>query len=171
MTFLRSQPPLILISFAVVFALFFCAVFAGPLAPYDITQVDLRNRFQPPVIFGGSWSHPLGTDSLGRDILSLVLRGIQVSVTIAAIGTVGGAVLGSTLGFAAAWIGGWVDAFIGALIDFQATIPNLILALALLAALPAASFTLFVLIMIVYGWEKYARLARSIGGSIPLPRV
>lgn len=165
MSFLRAQPPLILFSFGVVAILAFCAVFAQIIAPHDITQVDLRNRFQPPVGLGGDWANPLGTDSLGRDILSLILRGIQVSMTIAAIGTVGGAVLGATLGFISAWVGGWLDNLIGILIDFQATIPNLILALALLAALPQASFTLFVLIMIVYGWEQYARLARAIALS------
>ncbi len=165
MSLLRQLPPLILASFVVVAVLLVCALFAGPLSPHDIAQVDLRNRFQPPVLLGGSWTNPLGTDSLGRDLLSLVLRGIQVSMTIAAIGTIGGAVLGATLGFVAAWIGGWVDNAIGVLIDFQATIPNLILALALLAALPQASFTLFVLIMIVYGWEQYARLARAIALS------
>lgn len=161
----RMVPPLILASFAVVAILILCAAFAGPLAPHDIAQVDLLNRFRPPALLGGDWRHPLGTDSLGRDILSLVLRGIQVSMMIAAIGTVGGAIFGSALGFLAAWVGGWVDNLIGVLIDFQATIPNLILALALLAALPGASFALFVVIMIIYGWEQYARLARAIGLS------
>jgi len=165
MTIFRTYPPLILASFAVVAVLFICAAFAGPLAPHDIAQVDLLNRFRPPALLGGEWRNPLGTDSLGRDILSLTLRGIQVSMMIAAIGTIGGAVFGSALGFLAAWVGGWVDNLIGILIDFQATVPNLILALALLAALPEASFALFVLIMIIYGWEQYARLARAIGLS------
>lgn len=165
MTIFRTYPPLILASCAVVAVLFICAAFAGPLAPHDIAQVDLLNRFRPPALLGGEWRNPLGTDSLGRDILSLTLRGIQVSMMIAAIGTIGGAVFGSALGFLAAWVGGWVDNLIGILIDFQATVPNLILALALLAALPEASFALFVLIMIIYGWEQYARLARAIGLS------
>ncbi len=165
MTFLQRYPPLILISLLVVGALLVSAVFAGPLAPHDIAQVNLLGRYQPPVFMGGTWEHPLGTDNLGRDMLSLVLRGIQVSITIAAIGTIGGAILGTTLGFLAAWVGGWLDNAIGVLIDFQGTIPNLILALALLAALPQADFMLFVLIMIVYGWERYARLARAIGLS------
>ncbi len=165
MTFFRNTPFLILISFVVVLVLFFCAMFAGPLAPHDIGEINLLNRFQPPVFMGGSWEYWMGTDSLGRDMFSLVLRGIQVSITIAAIGTIGGAILGSSLGFLAAWIGGWVDNVIGVMIDFQATIPNMVLALALLAALPQADFTLFVLIMIVYGWERYARLARAIGLS------
>jgi peptide/nickel transport system permease protein len=160
-----AVPPLIALSMLAVVVLLFCALFAQWLAPYDIGRVDLRARLEPPVFMGGDWAHVLGTDSLGRDMLSLLLRGIQVSMTIAAIGTVGGAVLGTTLGFLAAWIGGWVDDLIGILIDFQATLPNLILALALLAVLPQANFTVFVLIMVVYGWERYARLARAIGLS------
>nr|WP_309504607.1 ABC transporter permease [uncultured Roseovarius sp.] len=164
MTF-RRLPLLILISFAVVAVLLICATFAQILSPHDITQVNLRNRFQSPVFLGGDWGNPLGTDSLGRDMLSLLLRGIQVSMTIAALGTIGGAVLGVTLGFAGAWIGGWVDNLIGVLIDFQATIPNLILALALLAAFPEVNFMVFVLIMMIYGWEQYARLARAIALS------
>ena len=88
MRFLRTQPPLILFSFGVVFILLVCALTAQTIAPHDIAQVDLRNRFQPPVGFGGDWRNPLGTDSLGRDVLSLILRGIQVSMTIAAIGTI-----------------------------------------------------------------------------------
>lgn len=165
MSLFRTFPPLILAFFAVVLALVLCAAFAGPLAPHDIARVDLLNRFRPPALLGGCWRNPLGTDSLGRDIFSLVLRGIQVSMMIAAIGTVGGAIFGSALGFLAAWVGGWVDNLIGVLIDFPATIPNLILALALLAALPGASFALFIVIMIIYGWEQYARLACAIGLS------
>ena len=165
MRFLRALPVLVLFCLAVVLSFAVLAIFANQLAPHDITQINLSNRFQPPVLFGGTWMNPFGTDSLGRDILSLVLQGIQISMTIAAIGTIGGALLGSTLGFVAAWIGGWVDNLIGVVIDFQATIPNLILALALLAALPGASFTIFVLIMIIYGWEQYARLARAIALS------
>lgn len=165
MKFLRAQPPIILLCLAVIFALIVCAVFASQIAPFQIDETDVRNRLQPPIFFGGDLRNPLGTDSLGRDMLSLVLRGIQISMTIAAIGTIGGALLGSALGFVAAWIGGWIDNAIGIAIDFQATIPNLILALGLLAALPSASFTIFVIIMIVYGWEQYARLARAIALS------
>jgi peptide/nickel transport system permease protein len=159
---LRHLPWLISLSLTVLVLLLICAIFAKFLAPYDITQVDLRNRFQSPIFLGGNWNNPLGTDSLGRDILSLLLRGIQVSMTIAALGTIGGAVLGVTLGFLGAWIGGWVDNLIGVLIDFQSTIPNLILALALIAAFPEVNFGVFVLIMVIYGWEQYARLARDL---------
>lgn len=165
MKYLSKLPVIIIIALIVLFILIICAVFAGYLAPHDIEELNFANRFSPPAFLGGTWDYPLGTDGLGRDILSLVLYGIQVSMTIAAIGTIGGALLGVTLGFTAAWIGGWVDNAIGTFIDFQATIPNLILALALITALPNASFAVFIVIMIIYGWEQYARLARAIALS------
>lgn len=159
----REAPILVKAALCVVFLLALLAIFAGPLSPHDIAQLNLRDRFAPPVFMGGSWTHPLGTDNLGKDMLSLTLRAIQVSFVIAALGTIGGAVIGTALGLAAAWVGGWLDEAVGVLIDFFATIPFLIIALALLAALPQADISLFIVLMIIYGWERYARLARAIG--------
>ncbi|CAH2402353.1 ABC transporter permease [Mesorhizobium escarrei] len=141
-------------------------VMAAPwLSPSDLSEVNLLDRFRPPVFMGGTWQYPLGTDALGRDMLSLILRAIQVSLTIAVIGTIGGAIVGTTLGLVAAWIGGILDAIVGTLVDFQATIPTLILILALITVLPSADFTVFVAIMIFHGWDRYARLARAIALS------
>ncbi|MCA6115236.1 ABC transporter permease [Bradyrhizobium sp. WSM 1738] len=127
--------------------------------------MNLEARFRPPVFWGGSWDYPLGTDGLGHDMVSLILRGIQVSVTVAAIGTFGGAVLGTTLGLLSAWTEGFLDSVIGVLVDFQATIPTLILILAFIVILPSSDFVTFTGIMILAGWERYARLARAIGLS------
>lgn len=159
---MKHMPIAIRASFAAVVLLAFCAVFASVLAPYPTDQLDLLNRFAPPVFMGGSADHLFGTDSLGRDLLSMVLRGIQVSLTVAAIGTIGGAILGTTLGLLSAWFEGWVEAVVGMMIDFQATIPNLILALALLTILPQANLLVFMMVMTIYGWERYARLARAL---------
>ena len=159
---LALVPKLVRLSLALLFIIIFAAVFAGPLSPYDIADLDLLNRYAPPVFMGGEWSNMLGTDNLGRDMLSLMLRAIQVSLIIATIGTIVGAIVGTSLGFLAAWAGGIVDDLIGILIDFQAAVPFLIMALALLAVLPQADMSLFILIMCIYGWERYARLARSV---------
>lgn len=161
----RAMPKLIKLSCLFIFVLVFCAVFAQWLMPYDINGTNLLKRFAPPVLFGGDWSHPFGTDNLGRDVLSLVLRAIQVSFLIAFIGTIGGAIIGTLLGLLAAWSGGIIDDIIGVLVDFQATMPFLVLALALLAVLPSANMTLFIIIMCIYGWERYTRLARSVALS------
>lgn len=159
---LALVPILVRLSFVLLLIIIFAAVFAGPLSPYDISELDLLNRYAPPVFMGGEWSNVFGTDNLGRDMLSLMLRAIQVSLIIATIGTVVGAIVGTSLGFLAAWAGGIVDDLIGILIDFQAAVPFLIMALALLAVLPQADMSLFILIMCIYGWERYARLARSV---------
>lgn len=156
------MPILVRISFVLLLIIVCAAFFAGPLSPYDIAELDLLNRFAPPIFLGGTWSNVFGTDNLGRDMLSLTLRAIQVSLIIATIGTIAGAIIGTSLGFLAAWAGGIIDDVIGILIDFQAAVPFLIMALALLAVLPQADMKLFILIMCIYGWERYARLARSV---------
>ena len=132
------------------------------LAPFDYAVMDLRNRLAPPVwMSGGDWSHALGTDDLGRDVLSRVLYSIRTSLLVALLGTFIGAVLGTSIGFLAARFGGWVDDLATTAIDFQAALPFLILALAALAFL-GNSFVLFVAIMGVYGWERYARIVRGL---------
>ncbi|PCI85419.1 MAG: peptide ABC transporter permease [Hyphomicrobiales bacterium] len=162
---ISGAPFMVKISFTFICLMVFLAIFAQAISPHDIAELDLLNRFAPPVFMGGSWSNILGTDNLGHDVFSLCLRGIQISLAIAAIGTLVGAIFGTSLGFIAAWAGGWIDDFIGILIDFQAAIPFLVMALALLAVMPQADITLFILIMCIYGWERYARLARSVALS------
>nr|WP_275981997.1 ABC transporter permease [Frigidibacter sp. ROC022] len=136
------------------------ALFAGWLSPYPPTEQDLLARLTPPVFAGGTWAHPLGTDTLGRDILSRLFHGMRVSLSLALAGTVIGAALGTLLGFLAAAIGGIFEDVVMALVDFQASLPFLIIALAVLAFL-GSSLTLFVMLMGLYGWETYARLSRG----------
>lgn len=135
------------------------------LSLQDLSALNLMDRFKAPVFLGGTWQYPLGTDALGRDMLSLLLRGTQISIVIALLGTIGGAIVGTTLGLVSAWIGGVLDTIVGVLVDFQATIPPLILILALITVLPNANFTVFIAIMIFHGWDRYARLARTIALS------
>ncbi|PSH56484.1 ABC transporter permease [Phyllobacterium sophorae] len=155
-------PLLIVASFLIVAVFVLLAIFAAPLSPHNVADINLLARFRPPVFLGGTWDYPLGTDRLGRDMLSLILRGIQISLTIAAVGTICGAIFGTTLGLLSGWVGGLLDNLVGILVDFQATIPNLILILALVTIMPEANFVAFVIIMAMYGWDRYARLARAI---------
>ncbi len=161
----RRYPPLVVLSLLVVAGFVVVALTAQWLMPYSIDELDLLNRYAPPVFLGGSWEHPLGTDGLGHDMLTLLLRAIQVSLTIAVLGTVIGAAAGTVIGFVAARFGGWVDAAVGVLVDFQATLPFLVLALALLTVMPDADINTFILLMCIYGWERYARLARGLAIS------
>lgn len=132
------------------------------IQPYAFEHIDLLNRMKPPFpIEGFSAEHPLGTDRLGRDLLSRLLVATQTSIALALLGTIIGAVLGTGLGFLAAHRGGLTDEAIMAAVDFQAAMPYFIVALAVLAFL-GNSMIVFLLLMGIYGWEKYARLTRGL---------
>ena len=158
----RLPPASVRIAAGWVLAMIAVSLLADWIAPFDYATMDLRNRLTPPVwMSGGDWAHALGTDDLGRDVLSRVIYSIRTSLLVALLGTVIGAVLGTSLGFLAARFGGWVDDLVMTAIDFQAALPFLILALAALAFL-GNSFILFVAIMGIYGWERYARIVRGL---------
>lgn len=156
-----TMPLVVAASVAWIAAVVFVGVFADLLSPYDYTAIDLHARMEPPVFAGGSWAHPLGTDHLGRDLLSRLFHAIRFSLLVALMGTLIGAVLGTTLGFVAAHFRGLVDDFIMMLVDFQAAVPFIILALAAIAFL-GNSLLLFICILGLQGWERYARIARGL---------
>lgn len=154
-------PLLVVVAMLWILAMIAVALAAEHLRPYGITALDLRARLLPPYFMGGTERHLLGTDELGRDVLSRLIVSIRVSLMIAMGATVIAAVLGTTLGFLAAHFRGWVEQVVLMLIDFQASMPFLILALAVLAFLGNA-LGLFVVLMGLYGWERHARIARGL---------
>lgn len=158
--FLGKYPPLVLVagSFAVLLVLVSAA--ADLLAPYHYTTQDLANRLRPPVFRGGLPQYLLGTDELGRDILSRLLYATRFSVIVAVVGTSIGAVFGTLLGFVAAHFRGWVEETLMMLVDAQASVPFMLLALAVLAFF-GNSLTLFIIVLGINGWENYARLTRG----------
>jgi peptide/nickel transport system permease protein len=137
------------------------AIFAPLIAPHPYTGMKLTNRFLPPFT---NWTHPLGTDELGRDVLSRLIVSVRISLLIAFGATVISAVLGTTLGFLAAHFRGWVEQVVLTLADFQAAMPFLILALSVLAFF-GNSLPLLIGLMGLYGWERYARVARGLAIS------
>lgn len=153
----RGLPWLVVFALGWVAMILVVAVFADQLRPYTITQFDLRNRLAAP----GNAAHWLGTDELGRDVLSRLLVSIRISLLIAFGATAMAAVLGTLLGFLAAQFRGWVEQAVLMLIDFQAALPFLILALSVLAFF-GNSLPLFVCLMGLYGWERHARIARGL---------
>lgn len=161
----RELPPrLVMFGLVWVGLMLLVAVLADIISPYAFTALDLRNRLSPPVFAGGTWLHPLGTDELGRDVLSRLIYSIRTSLIIAFGATIVGAVLGTVLGFLAAHFRGIVENFVMALVDFSASIPFLILALAVLAFF-GNSMLLFVLLLGLHAWERYARIARGLAIS------
>src|SRR6516164_5349265 len=137
------------------------ALGADFLAPYSFTALDLRARLTPPVFMGGKWAHPLGSDEIGRDVLSRLIMSIRLSLLIAFFGTIIAAAFGTAMGFLAAHFRRHVESLILMLIDFQASMPFLIIALAVLAFF-GNSLVLFVCLMGLNSWERYARIARGL---------
>ena len=133
------------------------ALLADAIMPYGVTALDLRNRLAPPAFMGGTWLHPLGTDELGRDVLSRLIASIRMSLVIAFGATLISASFGTTLGFLAAHFRGAVEQLVMAM-------PFLILALSVLAFFGNA-LGLLVLLLGLHGWERYARIARGLAVS------
>lgn len=153
-------PFLVIIAMIWLGLMIFVAIFADLLRPYDITAMNLSARLVPM----GTQGHLLGTDELGRDVLSRLLQSIRVSLVIAFCATIISAAFGTTLGFLAAQFRGWVEHLVVALADFQAALPFMIMSLAVLAFF-GTSIWLLVCLMGFYGWERYARIARGLAIS------
>ncbi len=159
--FFEAWPPLTILALAWIGAMVVVAIGADFLAPYSFTALDLRARLSPPVFMGGVWHHALGTDELGRDVLSRLIMSIRLSFLIAFFGTIIAATLGTSLGLIAAHFRRYVEAIVLMMIDFQASMPFLIIALAVLAFF-GNSLVLFVVLMGLNSWERYARITRGL---------
>jgi peptide/nickel transport system permease protein len=156
-----GPPPIVLFGMVWLALMLAIALLADLISPYAYTALDLRNRLAPPVGFGGSWLHPLGTDELGRDVLARLIYSIRTSLLIAFGATIIGALIGTSLGFLAAHFRGLVEQAVLALVDFSASLPFLILALAVLAFF-GNSMVLLVCLLGLHAWERYARIARGL---------
>lgn len=161
----RTAPPLsVSLAISWLALMLLVALLADVLSPHVYTDLDLRNRLSPPILMGGGWAHPLGTDELGRDVLSRLFASIRISLLIAFGATLIGACIGVSLGFVAAHFRGLVEQAVLALVDFSASIPFLILALAVLAFF-GNSLVLFICLLGLHAWERYARIARGLAIS------
>ena len=157
----KGSDILVYCSAGLLFLFFICGVLAPWIAPYDLEQMDLASRLTMPFT---SFAHILGTDELGRDVFSRLVYSLRLSFLLAIAGTILGAIIGTTLGFLAARFGGIVDVTLNAAVDFTASLPFIILALTILAFL-GTNVTVIVVIMAVYGWDRYARLTRNLARS------
>lgn len=137
------------------------AVFGPGIAPYDIAAQQPLNRLMEPRFLDPQSPFWLGSDHLGRDVLSRCLSGLRMSIFVAIMGAFVGATIGIAIGLVAGHFGGLADNILMGLVDIGASLPFIIIALAALAFF-GNSFTLFVLLMGLAGWEKYARLVRSL---------
>ena len=159
--FLEAWPPMVLLGLFWIGLMLTVALLADLITPYSYTALDLRGRLLPPVFMDGSWRHVLGSDELGRDVLSRLVVSIRMSVLIAFGATIISATLGTSLGLLAAHFRGRVEQVVLALVDFQASMPFMIIALSVLAFFGNA-LPLFIALMGLNGWERYTRIARGL---------
>jgi peptide/nickel transport system permease protein len=138
---------------------FFAAIFAAWIAPYGMAEVVGDSWAE------WSWAHPLGTDSIGRDLLSRMIWGGQTTIFVAAAATVVSFTLGSTLGFIAAVSGGWVDQLLSRFVDLLMSIPSLISALVVLSVMPV-TLPVLILVMGLLDATRVFRLARAVAVDI-----
>lgn len=157
----KSANWLIKLCFFVLAVLILTALLAPLLAPHDPNAQSLLSRLNPPVGFErfkeGYW---LGTDELGRDLLSRTLYGLQFTLLIAVIGSIISMLIGSTIGIISGYVGGGVDNLLMALVDVQIAFPFTLMAL-LAVAVFGADLTIFVIIIGLADWDKYARVVRG----------
>jgi peptide/nickel transport system permease protein len=142
-------------------ALVIAAVFAPWIAPHDPElSVPGARIFAPPVWEGGSWSTPLGTDFQGRDMLSRLIYGARVSLTVGLVGTVFAGGLGLTLGILSGYLGGWVDQLIMRLTDAWLALPTIVFGIFLAMLVGPGMWNIVVILGLVY-WTRYARVIRG----------
>ncbi|MET9127393.1 ABC transporter permease [Streptomyces sp. NPDC004528] len=158
-TLLRNR--LAVAALAVLAIMLLLAVLAPLIAPYDPNSQDLLLRLRPPVWqSGGSGAHPLGTDQLGRDMLSRVIYGTRVSLLVGAGAALLAGVIGTAVGLTSGYFGGLPDRILMRLADVQLAFPAILLALAIVGFLGSGLWYV-ILVLGITGWVSYARVVRS----------
>jgi peptide/nickel transport system permease protein len=155
---LRRLPikPVLLLSLVVL-----AGITAPWIAPYDPEVGSLRERTLPPAwMEGGSTEYLLGTDHLGRDVLSRVIYGTRISLIVAAVTLGVGGTIGVALGLLSGWYGRWVDEIAMRLVDIKLSIPLILIALVLVLTL-GQSFTIIVAVLAIWIWPRFARQVRG----------
>ena len=144
----------------IILLLTLAAVFAPLLAPHDPTVIDPLRSLE-----GSSREHLLGTDELGRDVLSRLLMGARWSLGIAALATVCVMFVGTMIGLVAGYLGGWIDAVVMRMVDALLALPSLVLYLAIIGTLGPGIRNVFIALVSI-SWASYARVMRGLVLSV-----
>ena len=145
------------IPIAVLLVVFICAAFAPLLAPHDPKSLDILERNIAPA---QSWDHILGTDVLGRDLLSRLIYGARTTVKISLISLAIGAVAGTAVGLVSGYLGGWADAVIMRITDAALGFPTILVALIVVVVLTPGT-TAIILAILLTIWARFARMIRG----------
>ena len=159
--------PTILIGGLLLLLLVLAPVFAPLLAPADPIKTGFATRVKPPSILGYDSGFILGSDNLGRDVLSRILYGGRVSLWVAVQGVIGAGLVGVVLGLVSGYVGGWFDDVIQRIVDVQLSFPVIMLAIAFVAVV-GTSEAAIVGVLIISGWVIYARTVRASVLSVKL---
>lgn len=152
---LKNKNPGLFLSAGILVFFILTALFAGYIAPHDPEKANLELRLKEPC-----QEYPLGTDHLGRCILSRLIFGARVSLSVGLLVVSFSLVLGLTIGTLSGYYGGWLDEIVMRVVDAFLAFPSLLLALGI-AGLFGAGFINMVIALVVVDWAGYARLARS----------
>lgn len=138
-----------------VLLVFVCSIFAPLIAPYNPSTIDIKN-----ILIGPTLSHPLGTDDLGRDVLSRMLWGGRISLEVGFVAVGIATLIGIILGALAGFYGGWTDSVIMRAVDIMLSIPTIFLVLAVIAILEPNILNIMIVIGLT-SWMEPARLIRA----------
>ena len=146
---------LAMIGVGIVATLVVVAIFAPILAPYDVAAIDAKNVLGAP-----SWHHPLGTDGLGRDVVSRMIYGARISLLVGFVSAGLACLIGLMLGALAGYFGGWIDTVLMRFVDIMLCFPSFFLILAVIAYLNASIWNIMLVIGIT-SWMGVCRLVRA----------
>ncbi|HET7668672.1 MAG TPA: ABC transporter permease [Mycobacterium sp.] len=158
--FARSHT-MVTASFVVLAIVIVSAVFVHQLAPFDPYAQDLSLRNLPPMTHSDGGVHLLGTDALGRDELSRLMLGGQISLTVGVASVLVSGLIGTVVGLIAGYYRGWFDDVVMRIVDLQMSVPSLLIAL-LVLYLAGPSFINIVVVLAVTRWMVYARVSRGL---------
>ena len=156
-----TADPIIKVCFVALGLIVLICISAPWIAPHEPDAQKLLSRLRPPLPFTGSLpGHILGTDELGRDLLSRCIYGMRITIGIALLGSFISMVIGLTIGIVSGSTGGVVDDLMMGLVDVQIAFPFTLIAL-LAVALLGTDMTVFICVIGIAGWENYARVVRG----------
>jgi peptide/nickel transport system permease protein len=147
------------VGFVILAVVIAAGVFAPWIAPHGYDDQDFGAMLQPPVGAGGTWSNALGTDPLGRDLLSRIVHGARTSLLLALVSVAIAGVFGIAMGLVTGWVGGRVDAAIMAVVEVQLSLPYLLFAIAFMALFQPGVQNL-IIVLVLRSWVVYAQLIR-----------
>ncbi|PYZ92959.1 peptide ABC transporter permease [Salipaludibacillus keqinensis] len=149
------------VGFLIVMVVFIVGIFSDQIAPFGVNEQNYANMLVPPAWQeGGSSEHFLGTDNLGRDILSRIIYGTTISLLVGIFSVVVAGILGMAAGLFAGYYGGWIDTVTMRMVDAFLSIPNILFILVILTVLNPGIMTLIFAIGVT-NWVIYARLIRG----------